>query len=154
MTQTGYGPAQRCIFDGDEDKYEQWECKMLAYMKLRKLKHVILPGAPATYSESQWFNHNDWTTVTSRNGRNKSYCVKLFTSECVNIFFSFTSTQLMVSMVTVRLQTIWKFCNLFVYTSPIIERLHNSVNFHRVKTVNNNTKHERMQKLGILVTTW
>ena len=48
MTQTGYGPAQRCIFDGDEDKYEQWECKMLAYMKLRKLKHVILPGAPAS----------------------------------------------------------------------------------------------------------
>ena len=79
---------------------------------------------------------------------------KLFTSECVNIFFSFTSTEIMVSMVTIRFQTIWTFCNLFVYTSPIIERLHNSVNFHRVKTVNNNTKHERMQKLGILVTTW
>ena len=53
MTQTGYGPAQRCIFDGDEDKYEQWECKMLAYMKLRKLKHVILPGAPASAEKKE-----------------------------------------------------------------------------------------------------
>ena len=53
MTQTGYGPAQRCIFDGDEEKYEQWECKMLAYMKLRKLKHVILPGAPASAEKKE-----------------------------------------------------------------------------------------------------
>ena len=28
---------------------------------------------------------------------------------------------------------------LFVYTSPIIERLHNSVNFYQVKTVYNDT---------------
>ena len=51
--QTGYGPAQRCIFDGDEEKYEHWECKMLAYMKLRKLKHVILPGAPASAEKKE-----------------------------------------------------------------------------------------------------
>ena len=44
-TSTGYGAQyQRLFFDGDDSKYEQWEIKMLAYMKLRKLKQVILPG--------------------------------------------------------------------------------------------------------------
>ena len=42
-TLTGYGYARNLIFDGDEAKYELWEMKMLAYMKLKKLKHVILP---------------------------------------------------------------------------------------------------------------
>ena len=43
---TGYGPpaSQRLYFNGDETKYEQWEVKMLAYMKIRKLKTAILPG--------------------------------------------------------------------------------------------------------------
>ena len=44
---TGYGPSAgryaRLIFDGDERKYETWEVKFLAYMRLRKLKNVILP---------------------------------------------------------------------------------------------------------------
>jgi len=45
---TGYGTSQgylgkygRLIFDGDERKYEQWEVKLLGYMKLRKLKDII-----------------------------------------------------------------------------------------------------------------
>ena len=41
---TGYGhPAQRLYFDGDETKYEQWEIKMLSYMRLKHLKNIILP---------------------------------------------------------------------------------------------------------------
>jgi len=44
---TGYGPSAggyaRLIFDGDERKYDTWEVKFLAYMRLRKLKNVILP---------------------------------------------------------------------------------------------------------------
>ena len=42
MNSTGYGAQQRLLFDGDESRYEQWEVKILAYMKLRKLKNVIL----------------------------------------------------------------------------------------------------------------
>ena len=43
---------------------------------------------------------------------------------------------------------------LFVYSPPIIERLQNNVNFHHVKTVYNDNKHERMQKLSILSPPW
>lgn len=43
---TGYGPSSsrfaRLIFDGDEEKYEQWEVKFLGYLRLQKLKDVIL----------------------------------------------------------------------------------------------------------------
>ena len=45
MNSTGYGQQQRLYFDGDENKYEQWEVKMLAYMRLRKLKDTILPDS-------------------------------------------------------------------------------------------------------------
>ena len=42
----GYGhPATRLYFDGDEAKYEQWEMKLLAYMKVRKLKGCIDPDS-------------------------------------------------------------------------------------------------------------
>ena len=44
----GYGQpsnAGRLYFDGDESRYEQWECKILAYMKIRKLKEVISPDS-------------------------------------------------------------------------------------------------------------
>ena len=50
---TGYGPShahttsRRLNFDGDEDKYEQWEVKFLGYMRLRNLKDVILPSNTA-----------------------------------------------------------------------------------------------------------
>ena len=51
---TGYGPTHaRCIFDGDETRYEEWECEMLAYMKLRKLKNAILPGTPASAEKKE-----------------------------------------------------------------------------------------------------
>ena len=39
---TGYGPSRRLLFDGDENKYEQWEIKFLGYMKLRNLKETLL----------------------------------------------------------------------------------------------------------------
>ena len=49
MNPTGYGPRRdvpgrfgRLIFDGDERKYEQWEVKFLGYMRLQKLKDVLL----------------------------------------------------------------------------------------------------------------
>ena len=55
---TGYGPSgalqgrfQRLSFDGDERKYEQWEVRFLGYMKLHKLKNVILPPAPTEEGE-------------------------------------------------------------------------------------------------------
>ena len=42
----GYGhPAARLYFDGDEAKYEQWEMKLLVYMKVRKLKGCIDPDS-------------------------------------------------------------------------------------------------------------
>ena len=50
-TSTGYGPRHagtgysRLLFDGDERHYEQWEVKFLGYMKLQKLKSVILTPA-------------------------------------------------------------------------------------------------------------
>ena len=30
-------------FDGDENKFEHWEVKFLAYLKLKKLKKYVLP---------------------------------------------------------------------------------------------------------------
>ena len=45
---TGYGTSRaQVIFDGDETNYELWETKMLAYMRLKKLKSVILPATAA-----------------------------------------------------------------------------------------------------------
>ena len=42
---TGYEPSSRYLcFDGDERNYEQWECRMLAYMKIKDMKSVMLPG--------------------------------------------------------------------------------------------------------------
>ena len=46
---TGYGPQTRTLhFDVDVNKYEEWECKFLAYMHLKKLKRVILPDGGQT----------------------------------------------------------------------------------------------------------
>ncbi|RUS70255.1 hypothetical protein EGW08_021985 [Elysia chlorotica] len=46
---TGYGPSTsryaRLLFDGDEQKYEQWEVKFLGYLRLQKLRDVILTPA-------------------------------------------------------------------------------------------------------------
>lgn len=42
---TGYGPRHRLMFDGDETRYELWECKFLGYMRLRNLMDVIVKKA-------------------------------------------------------------------------------------------------------------
>ena len=43
---TGYGPSRsrwdNLCFDGDENKWEQWEVKFLAYMRLKKLKNILI----------------------------------------------------------------------------------------------------------------
>ena len=36
------GRFNRLCFDWDEHKYEQWELKFLGYMRLQKVKNVIL----------------------------------------------------------------------------------------------------------------
>jgi len=38
----GKGRYERLLFDGDERKYEQWEIKFLGYMRLQKLKDMIM----------------------------------------------------------------------------------------------------------------
>ena len=46
MDSKGYGPSRGrwdgIVFDGDETQYEQWEVKLLAYLRLRKLKKTVL----------------------------------------------------------------------------------------------------------------
>ena len=39
----GYGPkrSEYLVFDGDENNYEKWEVKLLAYLSLRKLKKTV-----------------------------------------------------------------------------------------------------------------
>ena len=47
MDSRGYGlsATQKALhFDGDETKYAMWEERMLAYMKVKKLKEYFLPG--------------------------------------------------------------------------------------------------------------
>ena len=41
---TGYGPRRGLLFNGDENKYELWELKFLAQMRLQKLHDVFVPG--------------------------------------------------------------------------------------------------------------
>ena len=41
---TGYGPRRTLVFNGDESKYELWEVKFLAQMRLQKLYDVFVPG--------------------------------------------------------------------------------------------------------------
>ena len=53
---TGYGTSamQRGLqFDGDERSYEMWEDKLLAYMKIQKLKDAINPDSLAVVSQDQ-----------------------------------------------------------------------------------------------------
>ena len=46
---TGYGPPARGLyFDGDAQKWEEWEVKFLAYMNLKKLKKVVMPDGGQT----------------------------------------------------------------------------------------------------------
>ena len=41
QTSPGYGRRHRNYFDGDENKYEIWEVKFLAYLRLSKLLDVV-----------------------------------------------------------------------------------------------------------------
>jgi hypothetical protein len=41
---TGYGPRRGILFNVDESKYELWEVKFLAQMRLQKLYDVFVPG--------------------------------------------------------------------------------------------------------------
>ncbi|CAB4038934.1 Hypothetical predicted protein, partial [Paramuricea clavata] len=41
---TGYGPRRGQLFNGDESKYELWEVKFLAQMRLQKLHDIFVPG--------------------------------------------------------------------------------------------------------------
>ena len=68
MESTGYGhhaQSSGLKFVRDERRYSQWERKLLAYSKIKKLKDVVLPGAVASaerkeeaFSEIvQFFDH-------------------------------------------------------------------------------------------------
>ena len=52
---TGYGThaTHNLHFDGNEEKYDMWECKFLSYMRLKKLKKVIVPDGPAATAEQR-----------------------------------------------------------------------------------------------------
>ncbi len=39
---TGYGPRKGLVFDGNEDRYELWEVKFLASMRLQKLYDIFI----------------------------------------------------------------------------------------------------------------
>ena len=41
---TGYGPRKGLVFDGDEAKYELWEVKFLAFMRIQKLYNIFVPS--------------------------------------------------------------------------------------------------------------
>ena len=42
---TGYGPRKGLVFDGNEDRYELWEVKFLAFMRIQKLYDVFVPSS-------------------------------------------------------------------------------------------------------------
>ena len=51
---TGYaGLARGLHFDGDVDKYERWECKLLTHMKIKSLKNIFLPGTVASVDKRE-----------------------------------------------------------------------------------------------------
>ena len=47
---TGYGPAARLCFNGDERTYEVWEMKFMAYMRTKELRNAIDPDAAGIVS--------------------------------------------------------------------------------------------------------
>ena len=55
INSTGYGPSGSCwnnlAFNGDDRCYKKWETKFLGYMKLKKLKSMILPNSTAADTE-------------------------------------------------------------------------------------------------------
>ena len=53
MSSTGYGAHAALHFDGNEEKYELWECRFLSYMRIKKLKKAISPDGPAVSTEEK-----------------------------------------------------------------------------------------------------
>ena len=53
MSLTGYGAHAALHFDGNEEKYELWECRFLSYMRIKKLKKAISPDGPAVSTEEK-----------------------------------------------------------------------------------------------------
>lgn len=58
LASTGYGPSasnqwRKLSFDRDERKFELWERKFLDYMKIRKLKHVLVGNDETTITADQ-----------------------------------------------------------------------------------------------------
>lgn len=45
---TGYGPSARLFFDGDEEKYELWEVKFFAHLRIQKLLDVMTEDPTTT----------------------------------------------------------------------------------------------------------
>ena len=53
MTESkGYGNS-RLFFDGDGSKYEQWETKFFAYMRVKEMRDAVDPESRAIISQSQ-----------------------------------------------------------------------------------------------------
>ena len=54
---SGYGPSnsqwRNIYFDGDERKFEVWEVKFLGYMRIKKLKHVLVGTEEITADENE-----------------------------------------------------------------------------------------------------
>lgn len=48
----GYGPRARLMFDGDERKFEIWQVKFLAFLRIQKL-HTVLDGGDDAEDESK-----------------------------------------------------------------------------------------------------
>ena len=79
----GYGPPRGrwdgLIYDGDEERYEQWEVKLLAYIRLRKLKKVVLVenGDPAkneeAFSEIVQFLNDRSLSLIMRDAKDDGY---------------------------------------------------------------------------------
>jgi hypothetical protein len=54
MTESrGYGPSGRLLFDGDSSKYEQWETKFFAYMRVKEMRDAVDPESHAILSQNQ-----------------------------------------------------------------------------------------------------
>ena len=53
---TGYGPRKWLLFNGDESKYELWEVKFLAQMRLLKLHNVFVPDTDDEVAASKKAN--------------------------------------------------------------------------------------------------
>ena len=44
-TLTGYGPRKGLVFDGNEDRYELWEVKLLSFVRIQKLYDIFVPSS-------------------------------------------------------------------------------------------------------------